>query len=68
MISYEKLYEDVKNSMSEERFRHTLGVVERAAEYAQGYNVNAEDARIAAVLHDIAKKYSPQKSYEILEK
>ena len=55
MITYEELYEVVKQSVSEKRFNHVLGVVERAIEYAKIYNVNIEDVKIAAILHDIAK-------------
>ena len=65
---FEDLCNKVKNEVSEKRFKHILGVVHRAEEYAKIYDVNIEDARIAAILHDIAKEYSIQKSYEILEK
>lgn len=68
MVTYEELYERVKNEVSEKRFKHILGVVERAVEYAKIYDVNIEDARLAAILHDIAKEYSTKKSYEILNK
>jgi len=68
MVTYEELYERAKNELSEKRFKHTLGVVDRAIEYAEIYNVKVEDAKIAAILHDIAKEYSDEKSYEILKK
>ena len=68
MVNYEELFNIVKNEVSEKRFNHILGVVKRAEEYAKIYDINIEDAKIAAILHDIAKEYSIQKSYEILEK
>lgn len=68
MVNYEELYKVVKESVSKERFEHILGVVERAIEYSKVYNVNIEDAKIAAILHDIAKEYSIEKSLGILEK
>lgn len=68
MITYEELYEVVKQSVSEKRFNHVLGVVERAIEYAKIYNVNIEDVKIAAILHDIAKEYSDEKNNEILNR
>ena len=66
MVAYEELYEDVKKLVSEKRFNHILGVVERAEEYAKVYNVNLENARIAAVLHDIAKEIPQEQSYKML--
>lgn len=67
MVEYEELYDIVKEQVSEKRFNHILGVVERAVEYAGIYNVNMNDAKIAAILHDIAKEYSLEKSYDILK-
>ena len=55
MKSYEELYEIVKKSVSEKRFTHILGVVERAVEYSEIYNVNIEDAKISAISEIIFK-------------
>ena len=68
MIKYDELYEITKKSVSEKRFIHILGVVERAVEYAEIYGVNIEEAKIAAILHDIAKEISQEESYKMLEK
>lgn len=68
MIEYEKLYIEVKKSLSEKRFKHTEGVIKRAVEYAEAYNVNMEDVKYAALAHDIAKEMSNEESYEILNK
>ena len=56
MIEYEKIYIDVKNILSEKRFKHTEGVVSRAIEYAMVYNVDTQKVKLAAILHDIAKE------------
>ena len=68
MVKYEILYEDVKQAVSEKRFKHILGVVERAIEYAQIYKVNVEDVKMAAILHDIAKEIPQEESYQMLDK
>lgn len=68
MITYEELYEKVKKELSEKRWNHTLGVVKRAEEYANVYDVELEEVKLAAILHDMTKEYSVQKSYEIFEK
>lgn len=59
---YDELYEEVKNTLSEKRFNHTLGVIKRAVEYAKIYNVNIKDVEIAALSHDIAKEKSFEES------
>lgn len=66
MIEYDKLYEEVKSMLSEKRFNHTQGVIKRAIEYAEIYNVNIEDAKYAALVHDIAKEISLEDSYKML--
>jgi nicotinate-nucleotide adenylyltransferase len=67
MISYEDLYNDVKNTLSEKRFKHTEGVVQRAVEYAEIYNVDVEVVKLAAVAHDIAKEIPKEESYKMLQ-
>ena len=67
MKEYEEFYEIAKKSLSEKRFNHTIGVVERAIEYAEIYNVNIEDVKIAAILHDIAKEIPQEEAYKMLE-
>ena len=67
MVKYEKLYEAVKSILSEKRFKHTLGVVKRAEEYAVIYNIDVEEAKLAALAHDIAKEISKDESYKRLE-
>ena len=42
MVKYEELYEEIKHMLSEKRFNHCEGVVRRAIEYAEIYNVDVE--------------------------
>ena len=65
MIKYEKLYEDVKEMLSEERFNHSERVVKRAIEYAKIYNVDIEMVKLVAISHDIAKELSEEEKYNI---
>ena len=58
MIKYEDLYNDVKNKLSEKRFKHSLGVVNRALEYADIYDVDRDIVKLTAIAHDIAKELS----------
>ena len=60
MTNYEDLYNDVKNMLSEKRFTHSEGVVQRALEYAEIYNVDKETVKLVAIAHDIAKELSDE--------
>lgn len=66
MVEYNKLYNDVKSALSEKRFKHTEGVVQRAIEYANIYKVDIEKAKYAGICHDIAKEISLDESNKIL--
>lgn len=68
MIKYEDLYNEVKELLSEKRFKHSVSVVKRAIEYAQIYNVNIETAKLVAIAHDIAKELSKEENQKYLVK
>ena len=67
MSIYEELYKDVKSRLSEKRFRHTEGVIKRAVEYAEIYNANLEDTKLAALAHDIAKEIPQEEALELVK-
>ena len=60
MISYEDLYKKVKEKLSSKRFKHSEGVVKRAIEYAEVYNVDIEKIKKIAIAHDIAKELTEE--------
>lgn len=68
MITYNELYNDVKNTLSEKRFKHSEGVVKRALEYAKIYNVDVETIKLVAIAHDIAKEFTEEENKEFIEK
>lgn len=49
-----------EESLTPERLRHTLGVEALAAELAPKYGIDPDDARLAALVHDLAKGYSQE--------
>lgn len=57
----------IKNRLPAGRFLHTLGVVESAQSLARKYGADAERARIAALLHDVAKPLSTEEIRRICE-
>ena len=68
MVQYEKLYNDVKNILSEERFSHSERVVKRAIEYAKNYNLDLEKVKLVAIAHDIAKEIPKEEIIKYCEK
>lgn len=57
----------VKNRISEKRFGHTKRVLNTALELAEIYNVDKERTKIAALLHDYAKYFTPIELIKIIQ-
>ena len=53
--SIEEIQNKLKNCLTNERYIHSLGVMEAAGELALRFNCNIEKAKIAGILHDCAK-------------
>ncbi len=68
MIKYEDLYLDVKEKISEKRFKHSEAVVKRAIEYSKIYNVDIETTKLVAIAHDIAKELSKEEIEQYIYK
>ena len=67
MVSYEVLYNDVKAKISERRFHHSEGVVQRALEYAEVYGADKEIVKCVAIAHDIAKEFSEEENEKYIQ-
>ena len=63
----EKIKEDLKNSLSEKRYIHSIGVMEMSKHLAKIYNVNEEEAELAGLLHDIAKEIPDEEMFKYAE-
>ncbi len=63
-MEYEKIEQTVKQLITEKRFIHSLGVVERAVELAKVYNIDEEIVKKVAIAHDVAKQMSKEESLE----
>lgn len=55
-MEYEEIEEIVKNTLSEKRYLHSVGVAKRAAELAHIYGEDEKKARKIGIAHDIAKE------------
>lgn len=63
----ETIKEDLKQSLSEKRYIHSIGVMEMSEELAKIYNVDVETAKIAGLLHDIAKEMPKEEVLKYVE-
>ena len=68
MIEYDELYENVKNMLTEKRFKHSERVVKRAIEFAKIYNVDIDTVKLVAISHDIAKELTEEENQEYISK
>lgn len=64
-MEFQRLLSRIEIVLSPGRFRHTMGVVDWAERLAERYGIHRGQVRIAALLHDCAKKMSNK---ELLER
>lgn len=57
----------LKDNLVEERYIHSIGVMEAAVELAEIFDIDVEKARLAGLLHDAAKCFSNEKLLEIIK-
>ncbi len=67
MWTEEKIHDYLKKNINDNRYIHTLGVVETAKKLAKLNGVDEEKAKIAALIHDMAKCMPKDKQFEILK-
>lgn len=59
--------EELKMKLSEHRYIHSIGVMEKAGELAEYYGLDINKARIMGLVHDIAKQMSKEEIKEYVE-
>ena len=67
-MDYESIKAEVKKALSARRFKHSVGVADTAAALAEKYGGNADEARLAGILHDITKELSPEEHMKLVRK
>lgn len=68
MFDTESLKKHISGIMNEERFRHSLGVMELAAELAGIYGVDEKKAALTGLVHDAAKQLPETEQLSLLKK
>lgn len=51
---------DLKKRLSAERYAHSLSTAETAADYAEFYHADTDEAYLAGLVHDCAKYHNPE--------
>lgn len=64
-INIEEIKDWLKENLCEERYIHTLGVMDAAVELAQMFNLDVEKARLAGVLHDAANVFLTKNCWKL---
>lgn len=63
----EQIKKDLKDILSEKRYTHSIGVMEMAAKLAEIYGADVETAKLAGILHDIAKDMSSEEKLKYVK-
>ncbi|MGN1327384.1 MAG: bis(5'-nucleosyl)-tetraphosphatase (symmetrical) YqeK, partial [Clostridia bacterium] len=63
----EEIKKDLKEILSEKRYIHSVGVMEMCEILAKRYNADVETAKLAGILHDIAKEIPPEEKLKYVE-
>ncbi len=66
-MEYNEIEKDMKNILSEKRFNHSVGVVERAIEFAKIYNIDEEMVKKVAIAHDCAKELTAEEAFKYVK-
>ena len=54
----QNINDDLKKELSEDRYKHSIGVMEKAEELAIIYGENVNKAKLVGLAHDIGKELS----------
>lgn len=63
----EKILEDVKNTLSEKRYIHSIGVMKQVEYLAKKYGQDVEIAKAVGIAHDIAKELTEEEKIKYVE-
>lgn len=67
-MDFEQIKKHISDLMDEERFIHSLGVMELSEKLAIIYGIDSEKAKTAGLIHDAAKQMPEEKMLSLLEK
>ncbi len=62
-----QMEEKLKNTLSERRYIHSIGVMESAVSLAERFGADVEKARLAGLLHDCAKEVNKDEAVRLCD-
>ena len=65
-MEIEKIKANLKQCLSEKRYRHSIGVAEEAVRLAKHYGADEDKAYLAGLVHDCAKEIDAQEAVRLL--
>ena len=63
----EKIQEELKTMLSEKRYNHSLATMKVAENLAKQYRIDAEEAGLAGLVHDMAKELTEEQSFQYMK-
>lgn len=67
-MDFEQIKKHISGLMDEERFIHSLGVMDLSEKLAKIYSIDAGKAKLAGLIHDAAKQLPKETMFNLLEK
>ena len=67
MTPIEEIKEELKNMLSDKRYEHSIGVMEKAAELAEFFKEDVEKAALVGLTHDMAKEMTNEESLKYIK-
>ena len=66
-LTLNQMEEKLNNTLSERRYKHSIGVMEAAVKMAEHFGADVEKARIAGLLHDCAKEIDKDEALKMCD-
>ncbi|MBQ4145606.1 MAG: bis(5'-nucleosyl)-tetraphosphatase (symmetrical) YqeK [Clostridia bacterium] len=67
MIGIDKINAYLLETLSEKRYKHSLGVAQEAVKLSDHYGADREKAYLAGLVHDCAKEIAPQEMLSLIK-
>ena len=67
MESIEKIKEELKQTLSEKRYLHSVGTMKMAQKLAKQYNIDENKAMLTGLAHDMAKEIPLEEAMEYIK-
>lgn len=67
METIEIIKKELQDTLSEERYKHSLGVMKMAQTLAKQYNINEQEALLTGLTHDMAKELSQEENLQYIK-